>query len=84
MGILFGKVLGLFGSDPQEYRDRMSRRMSQSSALSADAIEALLEKRRAARLAKDFKRSDLIRDELLAKGVEIKDRPDGITEWKFR
>ena len=38
---------------------------------------ALLDERQAARKAKDFKRSDAIRDELKAKGWVIEDTPKG-------
>ena len=40
-------------------------------------ILALLEQRQAARKAKDFKRSDAVRDELKAKGWVIEDTPKG-------
>ena len=40
-------------------------------------LTALLEQRQAARKAKDFKRSDAIRDELKAKGWTIEDTPKG-------
>lgn len=40
-------------------------------------IQALLEARQAARKARDFKRSDAIRDELKAKGWTIDDTPKG-------
>ncbi len=40
-------------------------------------LNALLEQRLAARKAKDFKRSDAIRDELKAKGWTIEDTPKG-------
>ncbi|MDB6016850.1 MAG: cysS [Pedosphaera sp.] len=40
-------------------------------------LAALLEQRQAARKAKDFKRSDAIRDELKAKGWVIEDTPKG-------
>jgi len=40
-------------------------------------LTALLEERQAARKAKDFKRSDAIRDELKAKGWVIEDTPKG-------
>jgi cysteinyl-tRNA synthetase len=43
----------------------------------ADGISLLLEQRQAARAAKDFKRSDAIRDELKAKGWLIEDTPKG-------
>jgi cysteinyl-tRNA synthetase len=50
------------------------------AAASAEApaeIIALLEARQAARKAKDFKRSDQIRDELKAKGWVVEDSPKG-------
>jgi cysteinyl-tRNA synthetase len=40
-------------------------------------VQAVLEERQAARKAKDFKRSDAIRDELKAKGWVIEDTPGG-------
>jgi cysteinyl-tRNA synthetase len=40
-------------------------------------LQALLAERQAARQAKDFKRSDAIRDELKAKGWIIEDSPKG-------
>jgi len=47
--------------------------------LSEEEIEKLLQDRKDARAQKNFKRSDEIRDELLSKGVEIKDSPQGTT-----
>jgi cysteinyl-tRNA synthetase len=44
------------------------------------SVEALLLSRRAARVAKDFKRSDEIRDELARMGYAIKDMPLGKVE----
>lgn len=44
-------------------------------------IEALIEERQAARKAKDFARADAIRDELLAKGIILKDTREGV-KWK--
>ncbi len=41
-------------------------------------IQALADERAAAKKAKDFKRSDAIRDELKAKGWVIEDTPKGI------
>jgi len=43
-------------------------------------VIAKLEDRRAARAAKDFKKSDQIRDDLLAMGYAIKDAPGGKVE----
>lgn len=44
-----------------------------------EEIEALIEARQRARKDKDFKRADEIRDELLAKGIQLKDTREGVT-----
>ena len=44
-------------------------------------IEKLIEERQAARKAKDFARADEIRDELLEKGIILKDTREGV-QWK--
>lgn len=44
-------------------------------------IEKLIQERTQARKAKDFKRSDAIRDELKARGIVLEDTPQG-TKWK--
>ena len=41
-------------------------------------IQALIDERQAARKAKNFARADEIRDELKAKGITIKDTPQGV------
>jgi cysteinyl-tRNA synthetase len=43
-------------------------------------IQGLIAERNAARAAKDFARSDAIRDQLKAAGVSIEDAADG-THW---
>ena len=47
----------------------------------AEDIEKLIEERQAARKAKDFARADAIRDELLEKGIILKDTREGV-QWK--
>ena len=52
----------------------------QDELLDAD-IEKMIEERQAARKAKDFARADAIRDELLEKGIILKDTREGV-QWK--
>jgi cysteinyl-tRNA synthetase len=55
---------------------------SQKAALGPAEIDALINERLAARKARDFARSDQIRDELKEKGVILEDTRDG-TRWKY-
>ena len=65
--VKLGDVLGLILDKKEELLD-------------AD-IEKLIEERQAARKAKDFVRADAIRDELLEKGIILKDTREGV-QWK--
>ena len=65
--VKLGDVLGLILDKKEELLD-------------AD-IEKLIEERKAARKAKDFARADAIRDELLEKGIILKDTREGV-QWK--
>ena len=47
-------------------------------------IQAQIDQRQAAKAAKDFPAADSIRDGLRAQGIELIDRPGGITEWLRR
>ena len=44
-------------------------------------ITSLLKEREAARLAKDWKKSDLLRNKLLEVGIEVQDTPNG-QKWR--
>ena len=48
------------------------------------AIEALVEQRRAAKAARDFATADRIRAELGERGIDLVDRPGGVTLWLRR
>jgi cysteinyl-tRNA synthetase len=71
-----GDLLGLLQSDPENWFAG-----SIDGELSAADIDALIEKRNAARASKDFAAADAIRDELAAAGIQIEDGPDGTT-WR--
>jgi cysteinyl-tRNA synthetase len=63
---------------------RTELRIRPKSAVITEAeIEATLEARKAARAEKDFARSDALRDELAAKGVEVMDGDPLGWEWKL-
>jgi len=45
-------------------------------------IQAKIDERQEARKSRDFAKADAIRDELLARGIQLKDTPDGV-RWSF-
>lgn len=67
-------LIGLLTSDPQTF-------LQAGTSLSHDQIEKLITKRNQARESKDFKLSDLIRDELLSNGIHLEDNKNG-TIWR--
>ena len=78
-----GEVLGLFVSEPSAWLARSAQEGLSESGLSAEEIESLILERREARERRDFARSDQIRDDLAAKGVQLLDGPEGTT-WKMK
>jgi len=54
-----------------------------AAEIDADAIEAILVKRKEARAAKDFAASDALRDELIAAGVEVMDGDPLGWDWRL-
>jgi len=58
------------------------RVMPAGVAITPDEIEARLAERKAARVAKDFARSDTLRDQLAAAGVEVMDGDPLGWDWK--
>jgi cysteinyl-tRNA synthetase len=74
-----GGVLGVLRHPARSYLDAEKGRRVAGGGLDPADIERLIGERTAARQAKDFKRSDAIRDELLARGVVLKDGAGGTT-----
>lgn len=71
-----GDLMGLLQSEPAEWFAGES-----DQGLDAAAIESLIDKRKAAREARDFAEADRIRDQLAGEGIAIEDGPDG-TLWR--
>jgi cysteinyl-tRNA synthetase len=78
-----GNVLGVFGSDPGSYLERIKSRKVAEQEISPEEIERLIQERAIARKSKDFKRSDEIRDLLLERNIQLLDGPQGTT-WKVK
>ena len=72
-----GGVLGLLQADPQRW---LQGGVGEGVLNEADIV-ALIERRQAAKVAKDFAQADAVRQQLLAQGVALKDGPQG-TSWE--
>src|SRR5262249_8487099 len=77
-------VLGCFGTEAEGYFKRQREKTTAQAGIDEAFVLAKIEVRKQARLAKDFKKADEIRNELLQKNVVLKDRPDGSTEWSMK
>jgi len=76
-------VLGLFCSSPAQWlAAREAGKVGQLTITPAE-IEALIAERAQVRKDKNFKRSDEIRDQLLASNIQLLDTPQGTT-WKVK
>jgi cysteinyl-tRNA synthetase len=69
-----GQFLGLLGADETWWRPKEAR------GDAALRVEALIEARRQAKAARDFAAADAIRAQLSAAGVEVVDKPGGLSE----
>jgi cysteinyl-tRNA synthetase len=66
-------VLGLKHEDQASHHE--------AEGLDDAAIQIQIEERKAAKAAKDFAAADRIRETLKAQGIELIDKPGGLTEW---
>ena len=71
-----GDLMGLLQSDPEDWFAG-----TVDGELTADEIEAIIEKRRVAKLDKDYAAADAYRDQLAEAGIRIEDGSDGTT-WR--
>lgn len=71
-----GAMLGLLQKNPREWL-----RGAETGAIDGLEIAAQIEKREAARRARDYAAADQIRAELKSAGIELLDSPDGV-QWR--
>jgi len=72
-------IMGLLKEDASSYLNQKKQEMLSGCDIDAASIEALIDERKQCRVDKNWSRSDEIRDELLAKNIELKDGPEGTT-----
>ena len=73
----WGDILGLFKLAPATYLKDLKLSRANRKGLAVDKVEKLMAERLAAREAKDYARSDALRDEMAKLGVAVKDTPQG-------
>jgi len=76
-------ILGLLREEPSRFLTEQRREGLRRLNLTEEAILRLIEERNEARKAKDWKRADAIRNNLLNQGIALEDTPTG-TQWKLR
>jgi len=74
-----GRILGLLNETPSDFFAQLTDAFPR---IDSQEIEALIEKRTAARAQKDWAASDAIRDRLKKMGVVLEDGPKGTT-WRL-
>ncbi len=75
------QVLGVGTADPEQALEEIRDIKLRHLGIAKDDVERLVAERTEARQAKDFARSDAIRDQLLELGIMLMDTPRG-TRWK--
>lgn len=81
------EATGLVHDQPTEILSQLNiarKHLSGTTSTNDAEIEALLVERKAARAAKNWARSDEIRNRLNELGVIVKDNPDGTATWSYK
>ena len=76
-------IMGILQEDAANYLATKKAKMLAKTGISEEEISSYIEERNQARTDKNWARSDEIRDELLEKGIELKDGPEG-TGWSVK
>lgn len=73
-------VLGLLQKNPKEVVDKIRNKYLEKHKVAEDEINLLIKKRSKYKENKDYENADLIKKQLLDKGITILDRKNS-TEW---
>ena len=76
-------IMGLLQEDAGAYLAAKKAAMLSAIDISEEEIQNLIQERNQARVAKNWGRSDEIRDQLLDQSIELKDGPEG-TGWSVK
>lgn len=76
-------VLGLFKNAPQAEIHSLKTKLLPSLGITENEINSAIRERQEARAAKDFTKGDAVRDQMAAKGIELRDSPNG-TIWSIK
>lgn len=77
----WGETMSLFQEEPAEFLRFLDDMLLKKKNLDRSQIDQKVQERSQARLAKDFKKADELRGELIALGIAVQDTPTG-SEWE--
>ncbi|MBP8645174.1 MAG: cysteine--tRNA ligase [Syntrophobacteraceae bacterium] len=75
------RILGLLTRDPEVFEQEQRSLKIQSTGMTEEEVERLIQLRRKARQEKNFAEADRIRGELEQKRIQLEDTPQG-TRWR--
>ena len=78
-----GQVMGILTHEPEHFLEKLQKKRVEGKKIDKDEVESLVAERIEAREAKNWQKSDEIRDKLLTLGVILKDGPEG-TSWEIK
>ncbi|MEK6773950.1 MAG: cysteine--tRNA ligase [Bdellovibrionota bacterium] len=76
-----GHPMSLFQEKPSEFLRKLDDLLLQKMNLQRDHVDGMVAERTQSRIEKNFKKSDELRDKLLALGISVSDSVDG-THWE--
>lgn len=76
-------ILGLFEQEPSKFKAELTEKYLTKLQISKEEIDRLINERLEAKNAKDYEKSDKIRNNLEERGIILKDTPEG-TVWDIK